>query len=273
MSKLLIDCNPMMVLPPLVDRLDGHIVKAMLLQQIHFMLKQPRSGVDHNGHHWVWFSYEQLCEDYFTWLSPPHIAKCIRSLEGLGLLVSTSRIRDSWDNTKYYRIDYDALDNFVGNGVIPDSALEGSIDSALEGSIDSALEGSIDSALEGRVDSALEGRVLYTETSTDTPTENLSKTTTNNGDGGARLSLADINRIYENEIGMFTAIIAETVADDFDTYGGEWLRDAITIAAKQNVRRWNYVQGVLRRWRVEGRQDKAEHTPDAKKKLVARLID
>ena len=52
---------------------------------------------------------------------------------------------------------------------------------------------------------------------------------------------------------MFTSMTAEIVADDFDTYGGQWLMDAIKIAGTANKRQWRYVQGILKRWQRDGR--------------------
>jgi DnaD/phage-associated family protein len=93
----------------------------------------------------------------------------------------------------------------------------------------------------------------------ESPIRNTTTTTSGGGDDvesdGGGATLAQVNKAYENEIGMFTAMMSETVGDDFDTYGGDWLIDAIKIAANSNKRSWRYVQGILRRWSIEGRGD------------------
>ena len=60
---------------------------------------------------------------------------------------------------------------------------------------------------------------------------------------------------YESNIGFFTPITSESVQDAFKEYGGQWIIDAIAIAAKRGRRNWSYVEGILRRWRADGRDD------------------
>ena len=86
----------------------------------------------------------------------------------------------------------------------------------------------------------------------------VSNKTTTNGDGGNRLDSAYVFRTYESNIGMLTPMIAEMIKDAMDTYALQWIVDAIAIAVKANVRRWNYIDGILKRWAVEGRQEKTE---------------
>jgi DNA replication protein DnaD len=39
------------------------------------------------------------------------------------------------------------------------------------------------------------------------------------------------------------------------TYPTDWIEDAMRIAVENNVRRWRYVQAILRSWQEEGRDD------------------
>lgn len=62
---------------------------------------------------------------------------------------------------------------------------------------------------------------------------------------------------YENNIGIVASNhLSEKIQDAVDTYPTQWIIEAINIAVDSNVRRWNYVEGVLRNWRTEGRGDK-----------------
>jgi DnaD/phage-associated family protein len=99
----------------------------------------------------------------------------------------------------------------------------------------------------------------YTKTTTET---------TSDGDDGS-ITWQAVAHMYESEIGLFTPMASEMVQDDFDTYGGEWLIDAIRLAVKAGVRRWNYVQGILRRWHVEGRSDAQLGSNHAHEEVVA----
>ncbi|MFQ5593576.1 MAG: DnaD domain protein [Anaerolineae bacterium] len=61
--------------------------------------------------------------------------------------------------------------------------------------------------------------------------------------------------LYERNIGVMTPFIAEQLRDAEQTYPAEWIEDAFHRAAEQNVRKWVYVRGILKRWATEGRDD------------------
>lgn len=106
MSKLLIDDRPIMFLPKLAIALES-VERAIILQQIHWLIQQPKSGKVIDGHKWVWGSYEEWCEDYFPMWKPQNLAKHIRKLEESGVLISAELNAKEHDHTKHYRIDYD----------------------------------------------------------------------------------------------------------------------------------------------------------------------
>jgi DnaD/phage-associated family protein len=88
--------------------------------------------------------------------------------------------------------------------------------------------------------------------------------TEGNHDDGFAAVICD----YENNIGQLTPMIAEDIGNALDEYGRDWITDAIKIAVQANVRKWNYILGILRRWAVEGKQD---DTP--KRAVVAQTMD
>jgi hypothetical protein len=106
MSNLLIDDRPIMFLPMLAKAL-GSCERAIILQQIHWLLRLPKSGIwDDDGNHWVWGSYEEWCDEYFPMWKPQNLAKHIRKLESDGLLISAELNAKRHDHTKHYRINY-----------------------------------------------------------------------------------------------------------------------------------------------------------------------
>ncbi|MDP6824186.1 MAG: DnaD domain protein [Dehalococcoidia bacterium] len=60
---------------------------------------------------------------------------------------------------------------------------------------------------------------------------------------------------YEHNIGTLTPAVADTLRDALDIYPENWVREAITAAARANARSWNYIAAVLRGWADEGRPD------------------
>jgi hypothetical protein len=125
MSNLLIDDRPIMFLPALAKAL-GSCERAIVLQQIHWLSRLPGSGLWQDGQHWVWGTYDEWARDYFMMWSPHTLAKVIRKLEESGVLISAQLRAHEHDHTKFYRVDYAALDAMLPDQVAsnqPDEAL------------------------------------------------------------------------------------------------------------------------------------------------------
>ena len=68
--------------------------------------------------------------------------------------------------------------------------------------------------------------------------------------------IPNVFKIYEENIGPLTPLIADSLKDAEKTYPPEWIADAIEQAVKRNVRNWKYIEAILRRWKEEGRAEK-----------------
>lgn len=73
-----------------------------------------------------------------------------------------------------------------------------------------------------------------------------------------------IYHLYEENIGPLTPMIAETLDDAENTYPYSWIEEAVRIAVENNVRRWSYVEAILKRWQ-EGGRDEREDRRDTEK--------
>jgi DnaD/phage-associated family protein len=71
-----------------------------------------------------------------------------------------------------------------------------------------------------------------------------------------------IFRLYEENIGPLTPLVADALKDAEETYPASWLPDAIQLAAKNNKRSWSYCEAILRRWKEEGRGQKQNRRDD-----------
>ncbi len=60
-------------------------------------------------------------------------------------------------------------------------------------------------------------------------------------------------RLYEQNIGILTPLIAERLVDALETYPSEWIADAIGEAVSYNRRSWRYINRILENWAVAGR--------------------
>lgn len=66
----------------------------------------------------------------------------------------------------------------------------------------------------------------------------------------------NVFKLYEENIGPLATFIADTLKDAEETYSPEWVAEAIELAVKQNVRKWNYIEAILHRWKEEGHAEK-----------------
>lgn len=114
MSKLLIQDNPMVVLPSLAEKIG--LNQAIVLQQFHYWLVSSKHIID--GRKWIYNSYKEW-ERQFTFWSAKTIERTIRSLEEQGYVQSANHNRTRHDKTKWYSINYEKLaeleESFGGN--------------------------------------------------------------------------------------------------------------------------------------------------------------
>ena len=80
------------------------------------------------------------------------------------------------------------------------------------------------------------------------------------GTGLPAISLADerpnIFTLYEQNIGVLTPIIADTLVDAEKTYPSAWIEEAMKIAVERNARNWRFIEAILRSWKEKGRDEK-----------------
>jgi DnaD/phage-associated family protein len=74
----------------------------------------------------------------------------------------------------------------------------------------------------------------------------------------------NIFRLYEENIGPLTPLIADALKDAEETYSAEWIAETIDVAVRNNKRSWRYCEAILKRWKEEGRGEKQDRR-DAEK--------
>lgn len=77
----------------------------------------------------------------------------------------------------------------------------------------------------------------------------------------------NIFRLYEENIGIITPMMAEILKEDEKEYPAIWIIDAIQIAVERNKRNWSYVRGILKKWKKEGRDGKDRKNPQINRDL------
>ena len=105
-SRLLIAEPPLQVLPSLAVRIGLH--EAIVLQQLHYWLLASKH--EHDGRVWVYNTLEEW-HSQFPFMSLSTLRRTMANLEQQCRLVLTARYnRLPTDRTKWYTIDYDALE-------------------------------------------------------------------------------------------------------------------------------------------------------------------
>lgn len=115
-KSLLISEPPLQVIPSLAVALKNSD-KAIILQQIHYWLQRSNNIVD--GHRWV-FNTAKGWQKQFPWITEKTVQRYLKDLCDRGLLITANYNKANFDRTKWYRIDYDALDK-LGNSIGTDS--------------------------------------------------------------------------------------------------------------------------------------------------------
>jgi DNA replication protein len=74
----------------------------------------------------------------------------------------------------------------------------------------------------------------------------------------------NIFKLYEENIGPLTPLIADRLKDAEDTYSAEWVVEAVEEAVLHNARNWKYCEAILKHWKEEGRAEKQGRRDDKK---------
>jgi DNA replication protein len=79
------------------------------------------------------------------------------------------------------------------------------------------------------------------------------------GATGGAVTLAverpNIYRLYEENIGPLTPLIADALREAEASYPQPWIEEAFRIAVQNNKRSWKYIEAILRRWQEGGRDE------------------
>lgn len=119
-SPLLINEHPLMVLPSLATEIG--LNQAIVLQQVHYWLdlnrKAKKDSHFRDGNWWTYNTFEAWQESNFPFWSVRTLKRVFKTLEDKGLLIARKFNRDDWNHTKWYTIDYEAL-NTLALSIVP----------------------------------------------------------------------------------------------------------------------------------------------------------
>lgn len=104
--------------------------KAIFINQLNYWLEinEKADRNFENGYYWVYNTYENWAENDFPFWSVDTVKRVITSLENSGVVISANYNRMKMDKTKWYRIDYERLQEIIDSVFCPEqkSRKEGS---------------------------------------------------------------------------------------------------------------------------------------------------
>lgn len=121
-SRLLYDERPLVLIPELARLLKTQkgfsgIDEALVLQQVHYwvILNQRADRNEQGGFFWTYNTFKAWAEQFaFLW-SESTLKRIFARLEKAGFLVSGRFNKSNIDRTKWYRVNYEALDRLCQN--------------------------------------------------------------------------------------------------------------------------------------------------------------
>jgi DnaD/phage-associated family protein len=72
------------------------------------------------------------------------------------------------------------------------------------------------------------------------------------------LERPNIYRLYEENVGPLTPLIADSLREAEAEFPDDWVEDAFRIAVENNKRSWRYIQAILHRWHEKGRNERKQ---------------
>jgi len=66
-------------------------------------------------------------------------------------------------------------------------------------------------------------------------------------EGNTGQEAGQVFKAYEDNIGALTPFVAQVLGEAIDEYGAAWVKDAISEAVVHNVRKWKYIEAILKR--------------------------
>jgi hypothetical protein len=129
-TSLLIDDNPLQVLPKLAEKVG--LNEAIVLQQLHYWLN--RSDNHRDGSKWVFNSYPGWKEQFPFW-GIRTIQRTFLQLENLGLIKVGNFNKMKGDLTKWYTVDYAGIEALETSSLIRENPLrqDGTMPSCQDG--------------------------------------------------------------------------------------------------------------------------------------------
>jgi DnaD/phage-associated family protein len=229
--QLILPENPLLVLPTLASSIGMN--ESIILQQMQYWILRTSNHRD--GYKWVYNTYEDWAKQFPFW-SVTTIRRAITKLENLGILVTGNYNQLKLDKTKWYRIDYQRVDDLFSSFFQQETEQDSPLDSPCDQSVSSELQ--TDFTEVTNLD-----RPLPESTS-----ENTSKIYTVEKRAHANNPLTPHSFYEENGFGTIGGYISQKITQWCIDLSDELVIEAMKFAIENGSKTWAYVEAILRDW-------------------------
>lgn len=158
-TSLLINENPLILLPSLAKMIG--LNEAIVLQQLHFYLSNPKAGVERDGERWIYNTYEQWQEEAFPFWSTDTIKRTFLKLQEMHI-VEACQPDGRESRRKYYRLNRGMIPKLTFENVPAEFPEEGNLPPSKPD------QGNLPRSEEGNLPRSCASASNYAETSTET---------------------------------------------------------------------------------------------------------
>lgn len=109
-ENLFLDKDRLLIVRTELAELIG-LNEAIVLNQINYFCEKSNNVRD--GHRWIYNSFENWQKEHFPFWSLITVKRIFKSLENKGIIVTGCYNKMKVDKTKWYRIDYEKLQEYV----------------------------------------------------------------------------------------------------------------------------------------------------------------
>jgi len=235
--------------------------ESIILLQIEFWIRTSTTA-EHEGRRWTYQSVRAMQEAFPFW-SIATINRAIQELVARGYVLVGNYNQAKYDKTRWFALNPDALRRLKSIVIAP--ADGGDDTRSAQNDTRSAQN---ETTIPENTTENLSGTGTAAQPQNFSPSVEPAPTAHESSEPASRepepakptrpAPAPNIFRLYENEIGLLTPMIADSLKDAEQDYPADWIADAIRIAGAQNKRSWAYCEAILKRWKVEGRGDSKE---------------
>ncbi|WP_199426942.1 DnaD domain-containing protein [Thermaerobacillus caldiproteolyticus] len=243
-TRLLLDEEPLVILPSLAANVG--LNESIILQQLHYWLE--RSTNVHEGHKWVYNTYEEWQEQFPFW-SESTIRRIITKLEKQGLIITGNFNRSKIDKTKWYRIDYEKLAQLQDEQSTVQYDISTAQNEQTTDEIDSPSAQNEQSMCSTWSDDLLNLNRPIPENTTEITTDIKKEV---EEEAPARESINPFIFFEQNGFGTIGSYISEKISNWINETSDELVIEAMKSAIENGVKTWRYVETILCDWTSKG---------------------